>query len=121
MRDRPALARLLTAESAAFIFFYAAIPIEVVFAKETLGAGDAGYGLLLSSWGAGMVAGGVVFALLRRLTLRVLLGASTLAIGLAYLGMGAAPTLLVACVRRRRSAASATGCSGWRWSARSRS
>jgi predicted MFS family arabinose efflux permease len=97
VRDRPALARLLTAESAAFVFFYAAIPIEVVFAKETLDAGDAGYGLLLSSWGAGMVAGGLVFALLRRLTLRVLLAASTLAIGLAYLGMGAAPTLAIAC------------------------
>jgi MFS family permease len=97
VRERPALARLLTAESAAFVFFYAAIPIEIVFAKETLGAGDAGYGLLLSSWGIGMVAGGVVFALLRRLTLRVLLGASTLAIGLAYLGMGVAPSLAVAC------------------------
>jgi MFS family permease len=98
VRDRPALARLLTAESAAFVFFYAAIPIEVVFAKETLDAGDAGYGLLLSSWGVGMVAGGVVFAAMRRLTLRVLLGVSTLAIGFAYLGMGAAPTLAIACV-----------------------
>src|SRR5688572_4250333 len=97
VRERPALARLLTAESAAFVFFYAAIPIEIVFAKETLDAGDAGYGLLLSSWGAGMVAGGLVFALLRGLTLRVLLAASTLAIGLAYLGMGAAPTLAIAC------------------------
>jgi MFS family permease len=97
VRERPALARLLTAESAAFVFFYAAIPIEVVFAKETLDAGDAGYGLLLSSWGAGMVAGGLVFAVLRRLTLRTLLAASTLAIGLAYLGMGAAPSLAVAC------------------------
>ena len=97
VRERPALARLLTAESAAFVFFYAAIPIEVVFAKETLDAGDAGYGLLLSSWGVGMVAGGLVFAALRRLTLRVLLGASTLAIGLAYLGMGIAPSLAVAC------------------------
>jgi MFS family permease len=97
VRERPALARLLTAESAAFIFFYAAIPIEVVFAKETLDAGDAGYGLLLSSWGAGMVAGGLVFAMLRRLTLRVLLGASTLAIGLAYLGMAVAPSLAIAC------------------------
>jgi MFS family permease len=97
VRERPALVRLLSAESAAFIFFYAAIPIEVVFAKETLDAGDAGYGLLLSSWGAGMVAGGIVFALLRRLTLRVLLAASTLAIGLAYLGMAAAPSLAVAC------------------------
>ena len=98
VRERPALARLLTAESAAFVFFYAAIPIEVVFAKETLDAGDAGYGALLSSWGAGMVAGGLVFAMLRRLTLRVLLGASTLAIGLAYLGMSVSPTLLVACL-----------------------
>ena len=98
VRERPALARLLTAESAAFIFFYAAIPIEVVFAKETLDAGDAGYGLLLSSWGAGMVAGGLVFAALRGLTLRVLLGASTLAIGLAYLGMAVSPTLAVACI-----------------------
>jgi MFS family permease len=97
VRERPALARLLTAESAAFIFFYAAIPIEVVFAKETLDAGDAGYGLLLSSWGAGMVAGGLVFAVLRRLTLRVLLGVSTLAIGCAYLGMAVSPTLAVAC------------------------
>jgi MFS family permease len=97
VRERPALARLLSAESAAFVFFYAAIPIEVVFAKETLDAGDAGYGLLLSSWGVGMVAGGLVFAVLRRLTLRVLLGASTLAIGLAYLGMGVAPSLGIAC------------------------
>ena len=97
VRERPALARLLSAESAAFIFFYAAIPIEVVFAKETLDAGDAGYGLLLSSWGAGMVAGGLVFAILRRLTLRVLLGASTLAIGLAYLGMAVSPSLAIAC------------------------
>ena len=27
------------------------IPIEVVFAKETLDAGDSGYGALLSAWG----------------------------------------------------------------------
>jgi MFS family permease len=97
VRERPALGRLLTAESMAFIFFYAAIPIEVVFAKETLDAGDAGYGALLSSWGAGMVAGGVVFAMLRRLTLRVLLAVSTFAIGCAYVGMSVSPTLLVAC------------------------
>ena len=101
VRERPALARLLTAESAAFVFFYAAIPIEVVFAKETLDAGDAGYGLLLSSWGVGMVAGGLVFAMLRGFTLRVLLGVSTLAIGLAYLGMAAAPTLARRLRRRR--------------------
>ncbi len=74
------------------------IPIEVVFAKRTLGAGDAGYGALLASWGAGMVIGGLAFAVLRRTPLRVLLPASTLAIGCAYLATGAAPTLLVACL-----------------------
>ena len=54
------------------------IPIEVVFAKETLDAGDAGYGALLASWGAGMVVGSVAFAFLRRVSLRVLLPISTL-------------------------------------------
>ena len=47
------------------------IPIEVVFAKQTLGAGDAGYGALLASWGAGMVVGGLAFAVLRRAPLAV--------------------------------------------------
>ena len=89
---------LLTAQAMAFVFFAVVIPIEVVFAKETLGAGDAGYGALLASWGAGMVVGGLAFALLRRTELRILLPVSTLAIGCAYLATGAAPTLLVACL-----------------------
>lgn len=98
VRERPALRRLLSAQAAAFVFFYVVIPIEVVFAKETLEAGDAGYGALLSSWGIGMVIGSVAFAVLRRLSLRTLLAVSTLAIGLGYLGTGVAPTLLVACI-----------------------
>jgi MFS family permease len=98
LRERPVLRRLITAQGAAFVFFYVVIPIEVVFAKETLGAGDAGYGALLASWGAGMAAGGIVFAALRRLPLGALLAFSTLAIGASYLGTAAAPTLLVACL-----------------------
>jgi MFS family permease len=97
VRERPVLRRLIAAEGAAFVFFYVVIPIEVVFAKETLGAGDAGYGALLASWGAGMAAGGVLFAAVRRVPLGALLGFSTLAIGASYLGTAAAPTLLVAC------------------------
>ena len=62
IRGRPPLRRLLIAEGLAFVFFSAVIPIEVIYAKETLGAGDTGYGLLLASWGAGMVLGSVVFA-----------------------------------------------------------
>jgi MFS family permease len=39
-------------------------PAEVFLAKETFGAGDAGYGLLVSLWGVGMVAGSVSTAVL---------------------------------------------------------
>lgn len=98
VRERPLLRTLLLAQAAAFVFFAMVIPVEVVFAKRTLGAGDFGYGVLLASWGAGMVAGGFLFALLRRLSLRRLLVVSTAAIGVAYLAMGSAPTLLVACL-----------------------
>jgi MFS family permease len=96
--ERPALRRLLAAQAAAFVFFALVLPIEVVFAKRTLDAGDVGYGLLLASWGAGMVAGSLLFAGLRRVSLRALLLVSTLAIGIAYLGTAAAPSLAVACV-----------------------
>jgi MFS family permease len=98
VRSRPQLRIMILAQAAAFVFFALVIPIEVVFAKETLGAGDAGYGALLASWGAGMVVGGMAFALLRRTPLRVLLPISVLAIGAAYLITGFAPTLLVACI-----------------------
>lgn len=93
----PTLRRLLAAQAAAFVFFAAVLPVEVIYAKETLEAGDTGYGLLLGSWGAGMVSGSVVFAALRRAALPTLILFSTLAIGLGYLAMAAAPTLAVAC------------------------
>ena len=97
IRERSPLRALLTAQSIAFIFFAAVIPIEVIYAKETLGAGDTGYGLLLASWGAGMVLGSVAFAILRRGSLARLLFASTLLVGAGYLGIAAAPTLALAC------------------------
>ena len=97
IRRNATLRRLLGAQAAALVFFSAVIPIEVIYAKETLGAGDTGYGLLLGSWGAGMVLGSVVFATLRRAPLPLLLFFSTVAIGAGYLGMAAAPTLAVAC------------------------
>jgi MFS family permease len=97
VRGRPALRRLLGAQALAFVFFSLVIPIEVVFALETLDAGDAGYGALLASWGVGMVLGSLLFAALKRLPLAPLLAASTAAIGISYLGTSAAPTLLVAC------------------------
>ncbi len=94
---RVPLRRLLYAQGAAFVFFAAVIPIEVIYAKSTLGSGDSGYGALLASWGIGMVLGGVVFAALRRTGFPLLLMYSTLAVGISYLGLAAAPTLLAAC------------------------
>ena len=96
------------------------LPIEVVYVKETLGGGDSGYGLLLASWGVGMVLGSVVFAALRRAALPLLLLFSTLAIGAGYLGLAVAPTWRSP-APARRWAGPATACSGWPWSAPCRS
>ena len=41
------------------MFFESGGPIEVAYAKATLHAGDRGYGLLLTTWGAGAVLGSV--------------------------------------------------------------
>lgn len=92
------LRALMGAQAVAFVFFAAVIPVEVVYAKETLMAGDSGYGILLASWGVGMVLGSLTFAALRGGRLGVLLAVSTIAVGIAYLGLAAAPTLLVACI-----------------------
>lgn len=98
VRGRPTLRRLLGVQALAVIFFTAATPIEVVFVKETLGAGDVGYGLLLTAWGAGTIVGGVVFAATRRVSLIPLLGGSTLLIGAAFIGFAIAPNLALACI-----------------------
>ncbi len=94
----PMLRRLFLAEFAALLFIETGAPIEVSFVKSTLGAGDGGVGLLLAMWGAGGVVGSVVFARMVRWPLRILLSAGALAIGAAYLGLAAAPSLALACV-----------------------
>ena len=98
VRERPALRALISAGGVSFVFFALVLPIEVVFAKETLDAGDAGYGLLLAAWGVGMVGGSVLFSSVRETSLAQLLAAGTLAIGVAYLGTALAPSLAVACL-----------------------
>lgn len=97
IRGNPTLRRLIAAESGAMVFFSAVVPIVVVYAKESLGVGDVGYGLLFAAWGAGMILGSVVFATMRRAPLPLLLFFSTTAIGVGYLGQAAAPSLVLAC------------------------
>jgi MFS family permease len=97
VRGRRLLGGLLVAQAFALLFFYAVVPIEVVYAKETLNAGDSGYGWLLASWGAGMIGGGFLFAAAYRTRIQSLIAAGTVAIGAAYLGLAIAPNLAVAC------------------------
>ncbi len=98
LRDEPGVARLVGAFAFALLFSSIAIPIEVVFAKQTLHAGDSGYGLLLGAWGLGMVIGGAAFAAAERVPLPIVLVASAVTIAAGYCGLAAAPDLAVACV-----------------------
>jgi MFS family permease len=94
---RPQIRRLVTAQGAALVFFTLITPIEVIYATRTLDAGTLGYGILLGSWGVGMLIGAIEFARRREGPLGLLLGAATAAVGVGYLGMAAAPGIVVAC------------------------
>jgi len=98
IRRKVVLRRILVAQGLAFVFFAAVLPVEVIYVKETLGSNDTGYGLMLASWGSGMVLGSLLFARLRQASLASLLLFSTLAVGAGYLALAAAPTLAVACL-----------------------
>jgi predicted MFS family arabinose efflux permease len=94
----PVLAWLLGTEALALVFFAAAVPVTVVLVKATLQSTDAGYGAVVAAWGAGMFAGSAIFASARKRSLGVLVTLSTLAVAVAYLGMGASNALWVAAV-----------------------
>jgi Major Facilitator Superfamily len=93
-----ALRMLLLTEGVALIFFAADGSIEVPYAKVTLHVGDRGYGLLLTVWGVGVGMGSLAFARAARRPVGAMLSAGTLAVGLAYVGFAAAPSLPFACL-----------------------
>ncbi len=97
INEVPALRGLLVAETVALGFVESGAPIEIAYAKSALHAGARGFGLLLTAWGVGAVLGSVVFARLLSRPLARLLGTGTFAIGAAYVGFAAAPSLGVAC------------------------
>ncbi|CAN5604744.1 MFS transporter [soil metagenome] len=77
----------------------ATVPAEIFLAKDTFGAGNAGYGLLVSLWGGGMVLGSALIAMLgdrTNLMLFFFLGVFISAIGLV--GTGLAPSFLIALI-----------------------
>jgi MFS family permease len=84
----------------AFLTIFAtdiAIPAQVFLAKDTFGAGDAGYGLLVSLWGVGMVGGSALTAVLGdRVNLIPLYFLGIFVWALALVGTGLSPTFVIA-------------------------
>jgi MFS family permease len=97
-RRVPQVRLLLVGQALALVLFTLIVPIEVIYAKESLGTSDAGFGILLASWGAGIVVGSLAYLVLKQRSALGLIIVSTALIGAAYLGMAAAKTLLVACL-----------------------
>jgi MFS family permease len=98
VRGHAIAGRLIAGQSVAILFFTLIIPIEVVYAKETLDSTSLGFGVLIASWGAGILLGSALFARARRANLQTLVLVSTAAIGAGYAVMAGAPTLAVACL-----------------------
>ena len=73
------------------------VPAEVFLARETFDVGDAGYGLLVSVLGAGMVAGSILTAVLgERIPLLTLYLISIFVWALSLLAIGFSPTFAFA-------------------------
>jgi hypothetical protein len=97
LRQRSVIRRLFYAVGLTMLLGAVPIPIEVVFAKHTLHAGDYGYGVLLGAWGCGMVIGGTIFATAKETRLVAVFIVGTLLTALGYGALAAAPTLALAC------------------------
>jgi hypothetical protein len=97
VRGNAILRTLISAQGLAIIFFTLVVPIEVVYAKESLDSGDAGFGALVACWGLGMIVGSLIFARVSAWSTARLVGVSTVLIGLGYLGMSAAPGIVAGC------------------------
>jgi MFS family permease len=98
VRNHAFLRAVLGGQAVVLVLSTMVIPIEVIYAKESLGVGDVGFGALLAAWGVGMVLGSLLFARERRRPILVLVVAGTVGTGVGYLGMAAAPGIVLACV-----------------------
>jgi predicted MFS family arabinose efflux permease len=97
-RSHPTVRLLLIGQAGALVLFTLIIPIEVIYAKESLETTSAGYGILLASWGAGIFLGSLLYLRIKNRSQSALVLGSTFAVAVAYLGLAGAGTLLVACL-----------------------
>jgi MFS family permease len=81
-----------------FFISYAAVNVaEVTFAKETLGAGDFGFGVLLGASGLGLVAGSYLAGtVIGRFPIAIVYGASIGLVAVGLAGAAASPVLALA-------------------------
>jgi DHA3 family macrolide efflux protein-like MFS transporter len=92
----PVLRALFLAQAAALVFIQAGSPIEVVYTKGTLHAGDAGYGLFVTAWGGGSMLGSLLFGRAKG-SLHLLLTIGILTLSGAFVWFWAAPSFATAC------------------------
>lgn len=98
VRGEPEISRLFVLQAIGVLFFTISVPVEVVFASHSLHSGAAGYGGMVSAWGAGAVAGAAVYARWRARPNRELIVGGAGFLGLGFVVMAAAPSLAVAIV-----------------------
>jgi hypothetical protein len=90
--------RLLIGEAMSNVFLALIIPVELVFVTVTLSGSTADLGLVLTLWGVGMLAGGLILPALGNVPLPALTVGSLIVMALAYLGMGVATAVPVVAV-----------------------
>lgn len=94
--QRPRARRLVVGEALAMMFGSLVIPVEVVYAKDALGAGSSAYGLLFAAWGAGSIIGATVFKRYHERNLGVIVAGAAVVCGVGYVGLAVSPTLAIA-------------------------
>jgi predicted MFS family arabinose efflux permease len=97
VRGERVLARMFGVQAILLIAFTMVPPIEVVYARQELGTTAAGLGALMAAWGLGAVLGSAVFARAAKGRVLTLAVFATVAMGISYLGMSLAGTLVLAC------------------------
>ena len=98
IRSHPTAGRLIGGEALAIVFFTVTVPIEVVYATESLHSTSLGLGTLIGMWGVGILIGSAIFTRAGGRSLGTLILVSTAAIGVGYAEMAVAPTLVIACI-----------------------
>jgi hypothetical protein len=94
----PTVRAVLGAHGAAAVFLSFGMPIEVVYVRESLGASDAAYGLLLAAWGAGTVLSSIALTRVRTTSPIVLIPAAAAAMGAGYGLVAVSPVVALAAV-----------------------